>query len=94
MFQKIKQLNENILNYLLGYLLKIYFLIQVSLGYAYETKDALNLVLTIMNGGDLKFHIHNMGDPGVGLHRAVFYAAEITCGLQDLHKERIVYRLF
>jgi len=64
----------------------------VSLGYAYETKDALNLVLTIMNGGDLKFHIHNMGDPGVGLHRAVFYAAEITCGLQDLHKERIVYR--
>jgi len=64
----------------------------VSLGYAYETKDALNLVLTIMNGGDLKFHIHNMGEPGVSVERAVFYAAEITCGLHDLHKERIVYR--
>lgn len=64
----------------------------VSLGYAYETKDALNLVLTIMNGGDLKFHIHNMGEPGVGITRAIFYAAEITCGLHDLHKERIVYR--
>ena len=34
----------------------------VTLGYAYETKDALHLVLTIMNGGDLKFHIHNLPD--------------------------------
>nr|XP_009859303.1 G protein-coupled receptor kinase 6 isoform X1 [Ciona intestinalis] len=64
----------------------------VSLGYAYETKDALNLVLTIMNGGDLKFHIHNMGAPGFSIHRAIFYSAEITCGLHDLHKQRIVYR--
>ncbi|XP_077972344.1 G protein-coupled receptor kinase 6-like isoform X2 [Styela clava] len=64
----------------------------VSLGYAYESKDALNLVLTIMNGGDLKFHIHNMGEPGVNMERTIFYAAEITCGLQDLHKNRIVYR--
>lgn len=45
-----------------------------------------------MNGGDLKFHIHNMGDPGVSMERTIFYAAEITCGLQDLHKKRIVYR--
>ncbi|XP_005103690.1 G protein-coupled receptor kinase 5 isoform X3 [Aplysia californica] len=64
----------------------------VSLAYAFETKDALCLVLTIMNGGDLKFHIHNMGNPGFPEERAVFYAAEITCGLNDLHKERIVYR--
>lgn len=34
----------------------------VTLGYAYETRDALHLVLTIMNGGDLKFHIHNLPD--------------------------------
>ena len=64
----------------------------VSLAYAYETKDSLCLVLTIMNGGDLKFHIHNMGFPGFGEDRAVFYAAEITCGLEHLHKEGIVYR--
>jgi len=64
----------------------------VSLAYAFETKDALCLVLTIMNGGDLKFHIHNMGNPGFTEERAVFYAAEITCGLNHLHKERIVYR--
>ena len=34
----------------------------VTVGYAYETKYALHLVLTIMNGGDLKFHIHNLPD--------------------------------
>ncbi|PAA62408.1 hypothetical protein BOX15_Mlig015532g3 [Macrostomum lignano] len=78
----------------------------VSLAYAFETKDALCLVLTIMNGGDLKFHIHNMtyhepssnGARGGGSSggfeeaRAVFYAAEIACGLEHLHGMRIVYR--
>ncbi|XP_022341516.1 G protein-coupled receptor kinase 5-like [Crassostrea virginica] len=64
----------------------------VSLAYAFETKEALCLVLTIMNGGDLKFHIHNMGNPGFEEERAIFYAAEITCGLEDLHVKGIVYR--
>lgn len=68
------------------------FLFQVSLAYAFETKEALCLVLTIMNGGDLKFHIHNMGNPGFEEERAIFYAAEITCGLEDLHVKGIVYR--
>ncbi len=65
---------------------------EVSLAYAYETKDALCLVLTLMNGGDLKFHIYHMGEAGFDEKRAVFYAAEICCGLEDLHRERIVYR--
>ena len=65
----------------------------VSLAYAYETKDALCLVLTIMNGGDLKFHIYNMGgEPGFDLNRSRFYAAEVLCGLQHLHAQGIVYR--
>uniref|UniRef100_A0A663F4A5 G protein-coupled receptor kinase n=1 Tax=Aquila chrysaetos chrysaetos TaxID=223781 RepID=A0A663F4A5_AQUCH len=64
----------------------------VSLAYAYETKDALCLVLTLMNGGDLKFHIYHMGEAGFEEPRAAFYAAEICCGLEDLHQERIVYR--
>ena len=51
----------------------------MSLAYAYETKDALCLVLTIMNGGDLKFHIYNMGgEPGFDIHRSRFYAAEVS----------------
>lgn len=65
----------------------------VSLAYAFETKDALCLVLTIMNGGDLKFHIHSMGTtPGFEPQRAIFYAAEIALGLMHLHNEHIVYR--
>ncbi|XP_062913100.1 G protein-coupled receptor kinase 5-like isoform X1 [Mobula hypostoma] len=64
----------------------------VSLAYAYETKDALCLVLTIMNGGDLKFHIYSMGNPGFEEERVIFYAAEICCGLDHLHREGIVYR--
>ncbi|KAK5871186.1 hypothetical protein PBY51_004080 [Eleginops maclovinus] len=64
----------------------------VSLAYAYETKDALCLVLTIMNGGDLKFHTYNMGTPGFEKDRVQFYAAQICCGLDHLHKESIVYR--
>jgi len=67
----------------------------VTLGYAYATKDALHLVLTIMNGGDLKFHIHQLGDSGnsgVTPERAMFYAAQIACGLEDLHNEGIIYR--
>ena len=53
--------------------------LQVSLAYAYETKDSLCLVLTIMNGGDLKFHIYNMGgEPGFDQERAMFHAAEVS----------------
>lgn len=62
------------------------------MAYAYETKDTLCLVLTLMNGGDLKFHIYHMGEAGFDEKRAVFYSAEICCGLEDLHRERIVYR--
>ncbi|CAL8115470.1 unnamed protein product [Orchesella dallaii] len=65
----------------------------VSLAYAYETKDSLCLVLTLMNGGDLKFHIYNMGsEPGFEIERARFYAAEVLCGLDHLHQLGIVYR--
>ncbi|KAL2087686.1 hypothetical protein ACEWY4_016514 [Coilia grayii] len=64
----------------------------VGLTYAYETKDALCLVLTLMNGGDLKFHIYNMGLPGLSSERVKFYAAEVCCGLEHLHRKSIVYR--
>ncbi|GMR61669.1 hypothetical protein PMAYCL1PPCAC_31864 [Pristionchus mayeri] len=64
----------------------------VSLAYAYETKDALCLVLTLMNGGDLKFHLYNLMPGGFDEKRVQFCAAEITLGLQHLHRERILYR--
>ncbi|QQP48942.1 G protein-coupled receptor kinase, partial [Caligus rogercresseyi] len=65
----------------------------VSLAYAFETKEALCLVLKIMTGGDLKFHIYNMGgEPGFSEERSKFYAAEILLGLDHLHSNGIVYR--
>ncbi|XP_078128236.1 G protein-coupled receptor kinase 5 isoform X2 [Sander vitreus] len=64
----------------------------VNLAYAYETKHALCMVLTMMSGGDLKFHIHNIGEPGLDKDRARFYAAEICCGLIHLHQKSILYR--
>jgi len=65
----------------------------VQLAYAFEMKDALCLVLTIMEGGDLKFHIYNMGgEPGFPEERCRFYACEIILGLGHLHQEGIVYR--
>jgi G protein-coupled receptor kinase len=64
----------------------------VSLVYAYQSKDALCMILTLMGGGDLRFHIHNVGEPGLSEPRTVFYAAEIACGLAHLHQARIAYR--
>lgn len=45
-----------------------------------------------MDGGDLRFHIHHIGEPGLDEERCVFYAAEMTCGLAHLHNARIAYR--
>ncbi|XP_065821419.1 G protein-coupled receptor kinase 5-like isoform X1 [Labrus bergylta] len=64
----------------------------VNLAYAYKTKHTLCMVLTMMSGGDLKFHIYNIGEPGLDKERVRFYAAEVCCGLIHLHQESIVYR--
>ncbi|KAM3930467.1 rhodopsin kinase GRK7 [Leptodactylus fuscus] len=64
----------------------------VSLAYAYETKSHLCLVMTIMNGGDLKFHIYNIGEKGLEIKRVIFYSAQICCGLLHLHSIKILYR--
>ncbi|XP_019740927.1 G protein-coupled receptor kinase 5 isoform X1 [Hippocampus comes] len=64
----------------------------VNLAYAYETKHDLCLVLTMMSGGDLKFHIYNMGPAGLDSKRVQLYAAEVCCGLMHLHEKSIIYR--
>uniref|UniRef100_A0A3P8SG10 G protein-coupled receptor kinase n=1 Tax=Amphiprion percula TaxID=161767 RepID=A0A3P8SG10_AMPPE len=64
----------------------------VNLVYAYETKHALCMVLTMMSGGDLRFHIYNIGKPGLDRKRVRFYAAEVCCGLIHLHQMSILYR--
>lgn len=65
---------------------------QVNLAYAYETKHSLCMVLTMMSGGDLRFHIYKIGEPGLERNRVKFYAAQVCCGLMHLHQESILYR--
>ncbi|XP_044523036.1 rhodopsin kinase GRK1 [Gracilinanus agilis] len=75
-------------------LAKVHSRFIVSLAYAFETKTDLCLVMTIMNGGDLRYHIYNVNEenPGFEEPRAVFYIAQIICGMEHLHQNRIVYR--
>ncbi|KAJ8274227.1 hypothetical protein COCON_G00088520 [Conger conger] len=64
----------------------------VSLAYAYETKTHLCLCMTLMNGGDLRYHIYNIGEKGIEMKRIIYYAAQITTGILELHAMDIVYR--
>ena len=75
----------------------------VNVAYAYETKEALCLILTLMTGGDLRFHIYNMEgwnmevsdkekESGFNEDRSRFYAAEILLGMDHLHSIGIVHR--
>ncbi|KAL4823923.1 hypothetical protein H8958_010972 [Nasalis larvatus] len=64
----------------------------VSLAYAFESKTHLCLVMSLMNGGDLKFHIYNVGTRGLDMSRVIFYSAQIACGMLHLHELGIVYR--
>uniref|UniRef100_A0A8C6TZE3 G protein-coupled receptor kinase n=1 Tax=Neogobius melanostomus TaxID=47308 RepID=A0A8C6TZE3_9GOBI len=71
---------------------KVNSLFVVNLAYAYENKSHLCLVMDLMIGGDLKFHIYHLGTRGLRKDRIVYYSAQITCGIQHLHAMNIVYR--
>ncbi|KAG5852075.1 hypothetical protein ANANG_G00058570 [Anguilla anguilla] len=75
-------------------LAKVHSRFIVTLAYAFQTKNDLCLVMTIMNGGDLRYHMYNVDEknPGFKEPRACFYTAQIICGLEHLHQHRIVYR--
>ena len=62
----------------------------VSLICTFQTKKELCMVMTLMDGGDLKYLIYHK--PGISLWQATFYAAQIALGLQHLHEARLAYR--
>nr|XP_043888651.1 rhodopsin kinase grk7-b [Solea senegalensis] len=71
---------------------KVNSLFIVNLVYAYSNKTHLCLVMDLMNGGDLKFHIYELGERGIRMDRVVHYVAQITTGILHLHSMNIVYR--
>uniref|UniRef100_A0AAV2J5B0 G protein-coupled receptor kinase n=1 Tax=Knipowitschia caucasica TaxID=637954 RepID=A0AAV2J5B0_KNICA len=64
----------------------------VNLAYAFETETHLCLVMDLMIGGDLKFHIYDLGARGLQMDRVVYYSAQIVCGILHLHSLDIIYR--
>jgi beta-adrenergic-receptor kinase len=62
----------------------------VNLHYAFQTSDKLYLIMDLMNGGDLHYHLTQQGVFNEDAVR--FYTAEIILGLEHLHKLEIVYR--
>lgn len=71
---------------------KVNSLFIVNLAYAYDSKNHLCLIMDLMNGGDLKFHIYELGERGIRMERVVYYSAQITTGILHLHSMNIVYR--
>ncbi|KAG9351693.1 hypothetical protein JZ751_022944 [Albula glossodonta] len=65
-------------------LAKVHSRFIVTLAYAFQTKLDLCLVMTIMNGGDLRY-MH------IPIHAHETHS-NIICGLEHLHQHRIVYR--
>lgn len=62
-----------------------------NLRFAFQDDENMFMVLDLMLGGDLRFHLDRKQD---GLSEAMvkFYCAEVACGLSHLHSKRIVHR--
>ncbi|CAM9660360.1 unnamed protein product [Scytosiphon promiscuus] len=62
----------------------------VSLKYAFESKNDLFLILDLMTGGDLGFHLQHLGIFTKVM--AQYYTARTVLGIRHLHEKGIVYR--
>ena len=64
----------------------------VSLIYAFQSSSALCLVLDLMTGGDLSFHLDRAPSRRFPEEAARYYAARTLLGLEALHDAGFVYR--
>lgn len=62
----------------------------VNLRYAFQDDENMFMVLDLMLGGDLKFHMKELGCFPEEVVR--IYAAELTVALEYLHSQGIVHR--
>ncbi|KAG0749548.1 hypothetical protein G6F57_000769 [Rhizopus arrhizus] len=62
----------------------------VNLRYAFQDDENLFMVLDLMLGGDLRFHLEMMG--ALPESYVQFYAAEIALTLNYLHSKKIIHR--
>jgi len=60
------------------------------LKYAVQDSNTLYLIIDLMVGGDLKFHLNKEGR--FNIERSRFYASEVLLGLQHIHSKGIIYR--
>ena len=61
-----------------------------NLKYAFHDKDTLYLVLDLLEGGDLNWHLKKLGTFTEA--QAKFYAAEIVMGVAHIHDNSMIYR--
>ena len=71
-------------------LAKIHSSFVVYMRYAYSTPTDLYIILDLMTGGDLGFHLCNRGRFTV--NEARYYAARTLMGLADMHENNIAHR--
>jgi serine/threonine kinase 32 len=62
----------------------------VNLRYAFQDDENMFMVLDLMLGGDLKYHLHQNG--AFPEEAVRIYAAEMVCGVEYLHSRGVVHR--
>jgi len=62
----------------------------VNLRYAFQDDENMFMVLDLMMGGDLRYHLDRLG--GFSEEKIRFFASEIACALNYLHSINILHR--
>ena len=60
------------------------------LAYAFQSPTELFLIMELMTGGDLKYHLHRKGR--FNASEAKYFAARTVLGLQAIHNASVAYR--